>query len=101
MKSPQNYEWDGMEGKVLTGIFDLAGYRFMALDGGPHFKFTPAISFFVRCRSADQVDEFWSSLYDGGTVLMPVDTFLSARDTGGFRTNTASHGRLSLNDWAN
>ncbi len=65
----------GMEGKVLTGIFELAGYRFMALDGGPIFKFTPAISFFVRCHSADEVDRYWSSLSEGGTVLMPLDTY--------------------------
>ena len=65
----------GFEGKVLTGLFELAGYRFMALDGGPIFKFTPAISFFVRCRSADEVDRFWSALSDGGTALMPLDTY--------------------------
>lgn len=65
----------GMEGKVLTGLFELAGYRFMALDGGPIFTFTPAISFFVRCQSADEVDAYWSSLSDGGTVLMPLDTY--------------------------
>lgn len=65
----------GMEGKVLTGIFELAGYRFMALDGGPIFKFTPAISFFVLCRSADEVDAYWSDLSDGGTVLMPLDAY--------------------------
>lgn len=71
---PQEF-MKGMEGKVLTGIFELAGFRFMALDGGPIFKFTPAISFFVRCRSAGEVDAFWSSLSDGGTVLMPLDTY--------------------------
>lgn len=65
----------GMEGKVLTGIFELAGHRFMALDGGPIFKFTPAISFFVMCHSADEVDGYWSSLSDGGTVLMPLDAY--------------------------
>ncbi len=65
----------GMEGKVLTGIFELAGYRFMALDGGPIFTFTPAISFFVRCHSAHEVDAYWSSLSDGGTALMPLDTY--------------------------
>ncbi|MBI5959596.1 MAG: VOC family protein [Chloroflexi bacterium] len=65
----------GMEGKVLTGLFELAGHRFMALDGGPIFKFTPAISFFVRCHSKDDVDVYWSRLSDGGTVLMPLDTY--------------------------
>ncbi len=41
----------GMEGKVLTGVFELNGQRFMALDGGPHFKFTEAVSLFVECES--------------------------------------------------
>jgi predicted 3-demethylubiquinone-9 3-methyltransferase (glyoxalase superfamily) len=65
----------GMEGKVLTGLFELAGYRFMALDGGPIFHFTPAISFFVRCHSEAEVDGYWSRLSDGGTALMPLDTY--------------------------
>lgn len=65
----------GLEGKVLTGLFELAGYQFMALDGGPHFTFTPAISFFVRCRSEDEVDHYWSALSDGGTALMPLDAY--------------------------
>jgi predicted 3-demethylubiquinone-9 3-methyltransferase (glyoxalase superfamily) len=65
----------GMEGKVLTGIFDLAGYRFMALDGGPLFKFTPAVSFFIQCQSEGEVNAFWSRLSEGGTVLMPLDTY--------------------------
>jgi predicted 3-demethylubiquinone-9 3-methyltransferase (glyoxalase superfamily) len=71
---PQEF-MKGMEGKVLTGIFELAGYRFMALDGGPLFQFTPAISFFVMCHSADEVERYWSRLSEGGTVLMPLDTY--------------------------
>ncbi len=65
----------GMEGKVLTGLFELAGHRFMAFDGGPLFKFTPAISFFVMCHSEEEVDMYWSVLSDGGTVLMPLETY--------------------------
>jgi predicted 3-demethylubiquinone-9 3-methyltransferase (glyoxalase superfamily) len=65
----------GMEGKVLTGLFELAGYRFMTLDGGPIFHFTPAISFFVRCHSEAEVEAYWSRLSDGGTSLMPLDTY--------------------------
>jgi predicted 3-demethylubiquinone-9 3-methyltransferase (glyoxalase superfamily) len=72
----------GMEGKVLTGLFELAGHRFMALDGGPIFKFTPAISFFVRCHSEAEVDGYWSSLSDGGTVLMPLDSYPFSRKYG-------------------
>jgi len=51
-----------MEGKVITGIFELAGQRYMALDGGPVFNFTEAISFFVECEDQKEVDYFWDKL---------------------------------------
>jgi predicted 3-demethylubiquinone-9 3-methyltransferase (glyoxalase superfamily) len=51
-----------MEGKVITGIFELAGQRFMALDGGPVFNFTEAISFYVECEDQKEVDYFWNKL---------------------------------------
>lgn len=51
-----------MLGKVITGIFELAGQRYMALDGGPVFNFTEAISFFVECADQKEVDYFWSKL---------------------------------------
>jgi predicted 3-demethylubiquinone-9 3-methyltransferase (glyoxalase superfamily) len=51
-----------MEGKVLTAIFELAGQRFMALDGGPIFKFNEAISLYVECEDQAEVDHFWDSL---------------------------------------
>ena len=52
----------GMGGKVLTGVFELAGQRFMALDGGPVFKFTGAISFVVDCDTQDEIDHYWQAL---------------------------------------
>jgi predicted 3-demethylubiquinone-9 3-methyltransferase (glyoxalase superfamily) len=51
-----------MEGKVLTGVFELAGQRFMALDGGPIFKFNEAISLLVECQDQKEVDYFWEKL---------------------------------------
>jgi predicted 3-demethylubiquinone-9 3-methyltransferase (glyoxalase superfamily) len=51
-----------MEGKVLTATFELSGQRFMALDGGPIFKFNEAVSFYVECEDQDEVDYFWSRL---------------------------------------
>jgi predicted 3-demethylubiquinone-9 3-methyltransferase (glyoxalase superfamily) len=51
-----------MSGKVLTGIFELAGQRFMALDGGPIFKFNEAISFSVECDTQDEIDHYWENL---------------------------------------
>jgi len=65
----------GMEGKILTAIFELAGQRFMALDGGPIFKLNPAISFQVKCKSKDEVDELWEKLSKDGQVLMPLDKY--------------------------
>ncbi len=53
---------DALEGRVITGIFELAGQRFMALDGGPIFKFSEATSFYVECEDQKEVDYFWNKL---------------------------------------
>lgn len=53
---------DEMAGKVITAIFELNGQRFMALDGGPVFKFNEAISFYVECEDQAEVDYFWEKL---------------------------------------
>lgn len=52
----------GMGGKVLTGIFELNGQRFMALDGGPMFKFNESISFVVDCETQEEIDHYWEKL---------------------------------------
>ncbi len=51
-----------MVGKVITAIFELDGQRFMALDGGPIFKFNEAVSFYVECEDQGEVDYFWALL---------------------------------------
>lgn len=51
-----------MEGKVITAVFELDGQRFMALDGGPLFKFSEAISLYVECEDQAEVDYFWEKL---------------------------------------
>jgi predicted 3-demethylubiquinone-9 3-methyltransferase (glyoxalase superfamily) len=53
---------NGMKGKVLTGIFTLAGQRFQALDGGPLFKFNEAVSFSVECETQEEIDHYWENL---------------------------------------
>ena len=53
---------DSMVGKVLTAIFEINGQRFIALDGGPIFKFNEAISFYVECEDQAEVDYFWKRL---------------------------------------
>jgi predicted 3-demethylubiquinone-9 3-methyltransferase (glyoxalase superfamily) len=55
------------KGSILTIAFELDGQRFTALNGGPMFKFTEAISFVVRCDSQEEVDEYWSKLSAGGS----------------------------------
>jgi predicted 3-demethylubiquinone-9 3-methyltransferase (glyoxalase superfamily) len=56
----------GPKGKILTIAFELDGQKFTALNGGPHFKFTEAISFVVRCDSQQEIDEYWSKLTAAG-----------------------------------
>ena len=56
----------GMAGKVITAVFELDGQRFMALDGGPQYKFSEAISLLVDCESQEEVDELWTKLTEGG-----------------------------------
>ena len=54
------------KGTVMTMAFQLSGQEFVALNGGPHFKFTEAISFVVNCESQDEVDYYWEKLSRGG-----------------------------------
>lgn len=56
----------GADGPVMTGTFILDGESFMALNGGPHFKFNEAVSLFVSCESQEEIDEFWEKLSAGG-----------------------------------
>jgi len=56
----------GPNGTVLVATFQLAGQEFMALNGGPQFRFTEAISLYVNCREQDEVDELWRKLSEGG-----------------------------------
>ena len=54
------------KGSVMTVAFSLEGQDFVALNGGPHFKFTEAISFVIHCESQDEVDHYWTKLSEGG-----------------------------------
>ncbi len=53
-------------GSVMTVEFEIAGQNFTALNGGPQFKFSEAVSFQVMCDTQDEIDHFWSKLTDGG-----------------------------------
>ena len=59
-------EGPGPEGSVMTIAFKLDGVPFVALNGGPNFKFTEAVSFVVNCETQAEVDYFWGKLVEGG-----------------------------------
>ena len=81
----------GPKGSVLTAKFQIEGQEFMALNGGPHFKFTPAISFFVNCETQQEVDELWEKLLAGGKPCSAA----------GSRTNLEYRGRSFRRLWEN
>ncbi len=56
----------GTPGQVVSGAFVLDGQRFVGINGGPHFSFTEAVSFMVRCADQNEVDYYWDKLIDGG-----------------------------------
>ena len=56
----------GPKGSVMTTSFELVGQEFVALNGGPRFKFTEAVSFVVKCETQDDVDYYWDKLLEGG-----------------------------------
>jgi predicted 3-demethylubiquinone-9 3-methyltransferase (glyoxalase superfamily) len=60
----------GPSGSVMTATFELDGQHFTALNGGPEFGFTEAISFFVSCETQQEVDELWDKLCAGGEASM-------------------------------
>jgi len=59
-------EGPGPKGTVMSATFQFDGQEFMALNGGPYFTFSPAISFFVNCETQEEVDELWEKLSEGG-----------------------------------
>lgn len=63
------------EGSVMTVEFEVEGQKFIALNGGPVFSFTPAISFIVNSPTKEEVDELWEKLSAGGTALMPLGSY--------------------------
>ncbi len=67
------------EGKVLTIAFELDGQNFTALNGGPVFHFTEAISFVVRCDSQREVDTYWEKLTAGGSEVQCVSVVVGIK----------------------
>jgi predicted 3-demethylubiquinone-9 3-methyltransferase (glyoxalase superfamily) len=65
----------GSEGTVMSVTFELAGQKFMGLNGGPEFTFSPAISFFVNCDTQQEIDRLWKTLRCDGKVYMELDKY--------------------------
>jgi predicted 3-demethylubiquinone-9 3-methyltransferase (glyoxalase superfamily) len=86
------------EGSVMTVTFKLDGQEFMALNGGPHFTFTPGTSFFVHCKTKEELDGFWRKLSDGGSVLMPLDKYPFSERYGWVQDRFGVSWQLILND---
>ena len=78
------------KGTVLTVLFELDGLEFLALNGGPQFKFTEAVSFTVNCKTQKEVDRLWVKLSAGGQKVSAA----------GLRTSSACRGRSSRPSWA-
>src|SRR5436309_7471160 len=73
----------GPKGTVMTAVFELDGQEFIALNGGPQFKFSQAVSFVVNCKTQKEVDELWGKLSAGE----------NSRCAAGSRTSSACRGR--------
>src|SRR5438270_9446486 len=66
---------DTPSGDCDVVFFTLAGQPFQAISAGPLFQFNPSISFVIACDTKEEVDSLWSRLINGGTALMPLDTY--------------------------
>jgi predicted 3-demethylubiquinone-9 3-methyltransferase (glyoxalase superfamily) len=72
----------GPKDKVMTINFQLAGLDFIALNGGPEFQFSPAISFYVYCQTEQELDALWARLVENGFVFMALDKYPFAEKFG-------------------
>ncbi|HEX5124846.1 MAG TPA: VOC family protein [Rhodanobacteraceae bacterium] len=67
------------EGSVMTIAFELDGQSFTAINGGPHFTFTEAVSFVVNCRTQEEIDYYWEQLSEGGDPKSQICGWLKDR----------------------
>jgi len=83
------------EGTVMTVLFELDGQEFLALNGGPHFKFSPAVSFIANCKNQKEIDELWRKLSAGGTPS--VCGWLTDKFGVSWQINPANMSKMMLN----
>ena len=94
----------GMGGKILTAIFELEGFRFQALDGGPIFKINPSISFMVNFdpsqdqNAAENLEAMWGKLSEAGEVLMPLQEYPFSKKYGWIQDRFGVSWQLILTD---
>ena len=83
---------------VMTMTFRLEGQPFMALNGGPQFKFSPAISFFVNCKTEKEIDGLWEKLSGGATVLMELGKYPFSEKFGWLQDKFGISWQLMISD---
>jgi predicted 3-demethylubiquinone-9 3-methyltransferase (glyoxalase superfamily) len=88
------------EGSAMTVSFELEGREFAAINGGPIFKFTPAISFFVGCKTAEEVDGLWEKLSVDGKILMALDKYPFSERYGWIQDKYGVTWQLFLGDYS-
>jgi predicted 3-demethylubiquinone-9 3-methyltransferase (glyoxalase superfamily) len=94
----------GMEGKIVTTIFELDGLTFQALDGGKTFKMDPSVSFFINFdpsrekNAQERLDAMWAKLSKGGTVLMPLQEYPFSKHYGWVQDRFGVSWQLILTD---
>ena len=81
-------------GSVMTAELSIGDHHITCLNGGPLFKFTPALSFFVTCQSEDEIQQLWSELSKNGTVRMGLDQYPWRQNTDGRQTALELSGSL-------
>jgi len=84
------------KGSVLTASFQLNGQEFIALNGGPVFKFTPAISFFVNCETENEVSDLWEKFSEGGQVMMELSEYPFSKKFGWIQDKYGLSWQLNL-----
>ncbi len=93
------YEIHGKKaGTVLTIRFSLDGCEFLALNGGPQFKFNPSISFFVNCSTQKEIDDLWENLLKGGKVLMELGKYTFSERFGWVQDSFGLSWQLNLGE---
>ena len=86
----------GPKNSVMSVDFTLAGQEFGALNGGPYYKLTPAVSFFVSCGTRDEIDRLWKEPGDRASILMPLDAYPFSERFGWLQDRFGVSWQLSL-----